>query len=80
MGVGTSYMTHNSTNLHELRTKGATRVKWESSVGILRESWDKKETHMFWFKGSRALEAPENFITKMTICTAKEYTVLHTGE
>ena len=43
----------------------------------------QRETHIFWFKGSRALEAPENFITKntaTTICTAKEYTVLHTGE
>ena len=54
-------------------------IPWDmfgNSVGMLRQ----RETHIFWFKGSRALEAPENFITKMTICTAKEYTVLHTGE
>ena len=55
-------------------------IPWDmfgNSMGMQRQ----RETHMFWFKGSRALEAPENFITKMTTkCTAKEYTVLHTGE
>ena len=54
-------------------------IPWDmfgNSVRMLRQ----RGTHIFWFKGSRALEAPENFITKMTICTAKEYTVLHTGE
>ena len=57
-------------------------IPWDmfgNSVRMLRQ----RETHIFWFKGSRALEAPENFITKnttTTICTAKEYTVLHTGE
>ena len=67
-------------SLKEECSLGGQTFVWESSLGILRESGDKRETHMFWFKGSRALEAPENFITKMTICTAKGYTVLHTGE
>ena len=49
--------------------------------GALAEFCEKGKQHDFWFRSSRALEAPENFITKKTsICTSiKGYTVLHTG-
>ena len=49
--------------------------------GALAEFCEKGKQHNFWFRSSRALEAPENFITKKTsICTSvKGYTVLHTG-